>query len=99
MGCSRERDGDLENSRAGVGRPFIHADATRGKKKPTLIGRSSLQVGVNTHCNQERRSESKAAPYPRANAFGVAPHEVSSRWDHWTQPDQVTSQKIKRAGD
>jgi len=34
-----------------MGGPFGYANATRTKKKPTLIGRSSLQVAMNTHCN------------------------------------------------
>jgi hypothetical protein len=34
-----------------VGGPFGLANATDSKKKPTLIGRLSLKVAVNPHCN------------------------------------------------
>jgi len=44
MGCSRKRNGNLQNSCAGMGGPFGRANASSSKKKPALIGRSSLQV-------------------------------------------------------
>jgi hypothetical protein len=45
MGCSGEGNRNIENSCAGMGGPFGRANANRSKKKSTLIGRLSVQVG------------------------------------------------------
>jgi hypothetical protein len=72
----------------------IHPRQPHPRQEETHADRTLISPSGSEHSLQLGAKVRQLKPHKRL----VAQHEVSSRWDRWSQPDQVASHEIKETG-